>query len=155
EIQIVDTHGILTTRVSIGFQANDPQINRTLVVEDFFEDRGGADAPTRKPEVGQTASTPTRSVAYSSARTAIDYAEPERAETVRIARDRVLLLAAKYAKGENQSEVVARLEILNSRLLEREPRVSQAQVQALEAAAAQVSEARAKREAMMRRLGLI
>jgi len=31
EIQIVDTHGILKTRISIGFQADDPQINRTLV----------------------------------------------------------------------------------------------------------------------------
>jgi len=32
EIQIVDTHGSLKTRVSIGFAASESQFNRTLLV---------------------------------------------------------------------------------------------------------------------------
>lgn len=72
----------------------------------------------------------------------------------RIAKQRVRLMAAKYASKVESSEMVARLEILNQRLIDRFPRVSEGQVNALETAAGQLAQARSAREERMRRLGI-
>ena len=76
------------------------------------------------------------------------------ADVERVAKQRVQLMAAKYAKGTGSSELVARLEILNRRLLEKAPRVSKAQVVALEDANEQLARIRAAREDRARRLGI-
>lgn len=72
----------------------------------------------------------------------------------RIAKQRVQLLAIKYANQTAITEVTARLEILNQQLLGEAPRVSQAQVQALEQASQRVAEIRQAREARSKLLGL-
>lgn len=51
----------------------------------------------------------------------------------KIAEDRIKLLAIKYANDSISAEMIARLEILNSRLIERAPRVSVEQIRHLEA----------------------
>lgn len=63
-------------------------------------------------------------------------------------------MAAKYASGIESSEIVARLEILNRRLLDRAPRVSKDQVVALENANDQLAHIQAAREERSRRLGI-
>ena len=72
----------------------------------------------------------------------------------RIATQRVRLMAAKYAGGPESSEIVARLEILNRRLLEQSPRVSKEQVFALENASEQLARIKAAREERSKRLGI-
>jgi hypothetical protein len=54
-------------------------------------------------------------------------------EISKIAEDRIKLLAIKYANDSISAEMIARLEILNSRLIERAPRVSVEQISHLEA----------------------
>ncbi|MFJ5237000.1 hypothetical protein ACIP86_09785 [Pseudomonas neuropathica] len=54
-------------------------------------------------------------------------------EISKIAEDRIKLLAIKYANDSFSAEMIARLEILNSRLIERAPRVSVEQISHLEA----------------------
>jgi hypothetical protein len=71
-----------------------------------------------------------------------------------LAKQRVRLMAARYASGVESSEMVARLEILNRRLLEKSPRVSTAQIQALEDAAGELARARQVREERRKRLGI-
>lgn len=72
----------------------------------------------------------------------------------RIANQRVKLMAAKYASSAASAELVARLEILNRRLLDRAPRVSMDQLEALESADAKLAQIRAAREERSKRLGL-
>lgn len=76
------------------------------------------------------------------------------AEIDQIAKQRVRLMAAKYAGGPQSTEILARLEILNSRLLERAPRVSKEQVVALENAHDQLARIRAAREERAKRFGI-
>ena len=75
-------------------------------------------------------------------------------EVARIAYGRVVLLAARCAAAGSQAEITARLEILNRRLLEQAPRISEDQVRALEEAEAHVMASKAAREERFRRLGL-
>ena len=75
-------------------------------------------------------------------------------EIDRIAKQRVKLMAAKYASSVESSEIMARLEILNRRLLDRSPRVSKDQVLALENANEQLLRIRAAREERSKRLGI-
>ncbi len=80
---------------------------------------------------------------------------PPSVEIDQIAKQRVKLMAAKYASGSAQSsEILARLEILNSRLSERAPLVSKEQVIALEDANAQLARICAAREERAKRLGI-
>lgn len=72
----------------------------------------------------------------------------------RVARDRVRLMAAKYASSAASVEIMARLEILNQRLLSMSPRVSEAQVAALEGKADDLARLRASRQERAKRLGL-
>jgi len=83
------------------------------------------------------------------------------AEIEKIARQRVQLMAAKYARSNEKhtrsndmSEIVARLEILNHRLLVRAPRVSVEQVAALERVGDQLTKLRTAREEQALRLGI-
>lgn len=71
-----------------------------------------------------------------------------------VAKQRVRLLAAKYASNNATVEMVARLEILNQRMLDRSPRVLQHQVEALEMASEKLSRISMAREERARRLGI-
>ncbi len=75
-------------------------------------------------------------------------------EIDRIAKQRVKLMAAKYATDAASAEIVARLEILNWRLLERSPRISPEQVESLELANDKLNRIRAAREDRAKRLGI-
>lgn len=71
-----------------------------------------------------------------------------------IAKQRIKLMAAKYASNSASAEIVARLEILNQRLLDRSPRVSQVQVEALEQASEKLTLITMAREERSRLLGI-
>ncbi|MEC4749569.1 hypothetical protein [Methylomicrobium sp. Wu6] len=79
---------------------------------------------------------------------------PPSIEIDQIAKQRVRLMVAKYASGTQSSEILARLEILNSRLSERAPLISKEQVTALEDANAQLARIRTAREERAKRLGI-
>jgi hypothetical protein len=72
-----------------------------------------------------------------------------------VATQRVLLMAAKYSKGADAVEIIARLEILNNRMLEHSPRVSREQVAVLERAQDDLLRVRAAREERAKRLQAI
>lgn len=76
------------------------------------------------------------------------------ADIDRIAKQRVKLMAAKYASSAVSAEIVARLEILNRRLLDSAPRVSKEQVEGLENANERLASIRAAREERAKRLGI-
>lgn len=96
------------------------------------------------PTITESVSSTTKTVSLSQKHTDID----------QIAKQRVKLMAAKYAGSAQSSEIVARLEILNRRLSERAPRVSKEQVSALEDAYDQLACIRASREERAKRLGI-
>lgn len=75
-------------------------------------------------------------------------------EIHKIARQRVQLLAAKYAKGSETTEIIARLEMLNRRLLEKSPRISDVQVAALEDAHQKLINMQLARKDRAKRLGI-
>jgi len=79
---------------------------------------------------------------------------PASDEIDHIAKQRIKLLAIKYASDAQSSEILARLEILNSRLSAHAPLVSKEQVTALENANAQLDNIRAAREERAKRLGI-
>ncbi len=76
------------------------------------------------------------------------------AETDRIAKQRIRLMAFKYASNNASSEIVARLEILNQRLLNQSPRISKVQVEMLELATEKLARFSMAREERSRRLGI-
>ena len=125
---------------------------------DFFRAVTGPLAPTAAPSVqaepiaGMTA--PLSESAVTPVAGAVAVVAPPNADVERIAKQRVQLMAAKYASGIESSEIVARLEILNRRLLDRAPRVSKDQIVALENANDQLAHIQAAREERSRRLGI-
>lgn len=72
----------------------------------------------------------------------------------KIAEDRIKLLAIKYANDSISAEMIARLEILNSRLIERAPRVSVEQIMHLEASIDSIKSVEQSILARAKRLGL-
>lgn len=123
---------------------------------DFAAVDTGPLAPTTSPVLQSEPSaepTPTLTESVHS-HTATAVVPQPSAEIDQIAKQRVRLMAAKYASGAQSSEIVARLEILNSRLSERAPRVSKEQVTALEEANDQLARIRAAREERAKRLGI-
>lgn len=123
----------------------------------FFDNVPGPSAPTTNPSRSPAASpyTPEPSaVREHNPCGSTHMATAEVNEIDRIAKHRVRLMAARYASGAESFEMVARLEILNRRLLDKSPRVSVEQVQSLEIAASQLAQAQAGREERMRRLGI-
>lgn len=127
-----------------------------LLTADLFSETEGPRAPT--PMVSAQSQAATR---YAATVTEFVKAAPlpagntqESNEIEGIAKQRIRLLAAKYAGAAETTEIVARLEILNRRLSERLPRVSQDQVSALERIGDRLAEMRAAREQRARRLGL-
>ncbi|MFP3922771.1 hypothetical protein [Pseudomonas sp. W5-36] len=75
-------------------------------------------------------------------------------EIKRIAQNRIRLLAIKYADNDVSAEIIARLEILNSRLIERSPRVTSEQVNFLEASISSLNSVELSRQDRAKRLGL-
>ena len=71
-----------------------------------------------------------------------------------IAKQRISLLAVKYASDSTSAEIVARLEILNQRILDQSPRISKVQVEALEIANDTLNRIRLAREERAGRLGI-
>lgn len=123
---------------------------------DLFVSGSGALAPTsivedRVERFAKERETASRTISpaglYASSKSEID-------EIDRIAKQRVKLMAAKYASGTASAEILARLEILNRRLLERSPRVLPGQVEALESANDKLNRIRAAREERAKRLGI-
>lgn len=125
---------------------------------DFFTEVKGPLAPTAAPHLQQNSIATTAPVGdlQSSSTSTIEkvLASQTNLEIDRIAKQRVRLMAAKYAASVESSEIIARLEILNRRLLDRSPRVSKDQVVALENANEQLSRIRAAREERSKRLGI-
>lgn len=123
---------------------------------DFFSVVRGPLAPTAVPssQAELYAQTSPLSEFADTSIAAAAVASSLTADIARIAKQRVQLMAAKYASGTESSEVVARLEILNRRLLDRAPRVTKNQVLALENANEQLVRIRAAREARSKRLGI-
>lgn len=120
---------------------------------ELFASATGALAPTAVPNARHTAER--SSVVNDLAVTNSDAPKEEQeAEIDRIANQRVKLMAVKYASSATSAEVLARLEILNQRLLDRAPRVSMEQVEALENANEKLARIRAAREARAIRLGM-
>lgn len=72
----------------------------------------------------------------------------------KIAEDRIKLLALKYANDSVSVEVIARLAILNSRLIERSPRVTIEQISFLEGSIDSVKSIEQSRLDRAKRLGL-
>lgn len=72
----------------------------------------------------------------------------------KISEHRIRLLAVKYARESISSEMIARLEILNSRLSERAPRITAQQISSLESAISSVKAIESSRLARAARLGL-
>lgn len=123
---------------------------------DLFAAETGARAPTAVPDVSAEGDYPRVSAINEISTKASPFAlarAPD-GDIDRIANQRVRLMAAKYASSAASAEILARLEILNRRLLERAPRVSIDQVEALESANTKLDQIRAAREERARRLGL-
>ncbi|WP_147298674.1 hypothetical protein [Lysobacter soli] len=72
----------------------------------------------------------------------------------RIARQRIHVMALRAGEGNRSSELLARLEILNQRITERAPRVTSAQVAALELSVSRLDSLNQAHAERMRRLGL-
>jgi len=124
---------------------------------DLFDVKKGPLAPTTLLEAqGIDITVPTRTVSESivSSKRAADHPQMPHVDISPIARQRVQLLAASYVGGDEQREIVARLEILNRRLLLLAPRVSREQVAALETANEDLQNIRAARVERAKRLGL-
>jgi len=81
-------------------------------------------------------------------------AEGKEAEVSKIAEARIRLLAIKYANDSISAEIIARLEILNSRLIERSPRVTVEQINSLESSIVSVKAIEQSRLERAKRLGL-
>jgi hypothetical protein len=75
-------------------------------------------------------------------------------EVNKIAEDRIKILAMKYASDVISTETIARLEILNSRMIERSPRVTSEQVNFLEESISSINSIELSRLARAKRLGL-
>lgn len=121
---------------------------------DFFDPEIGPNTPTAAPSA-QVRTESTQTLSDLSGRPANTHlAVPSNTSIELIAKQRVQLMAAKYASDTVPSEIVARLEILNHRLLALAPRVSEDQVLALENANEQLVHIRAAREERSKRLGI-
>lgn len=123
---------------------------------DFFRVEPGPWAPTRDPISESKVNADVTSPISNSPDTSVSVPSNVHAgsDVAKIARQRVQLMAAKYASGVESSEIIARLEILNRRLLDRAPRVSQEQVIALEEANDQLARIRSAREERSKRMGM-
>lgn len=110
--------------------------------------REGLDATPLIPKVAN-ASTNRASVGDNSSQRLI-----KDMEIKKIAENRIRLLAIKYANNNVSAEIIARLEILNSRLIERAPRVTSEQVNFLESSINSLHSIELSRQARAKRLGL-
>lgn len=149
------------------FEPEKRQRQRSVVAKEVQTSVAGA------PDFFSSASGPAAPTAYPSRRPGIEVAQPmttfaakareiaqtqpnfvQQSEVEHIAKQRVRLMAAKYASGSESEEMLARFEILNRRLLEKAPRIRAEHAQALESAAAQLAQVRQSREDRMKRLGI-
>jgi hypothetical protein len=76
------------------------------------------------------------------------------AEISKVAEARIKLLAMKYASDTVSAEMIARLEILNSRIIERSPRVTVEQIGTLENSIGAIESIEKSRLDRAKRLGL-
>lgn len=143
-------------------QAREADVTQTRLAQwknesfDLFASRTGALAPTTGPKGGEAILSERASVVSEFAEKTSHYTSKGalEAEIDRIANQRVKLMAANYASSASSVEIVARLEILNRRLLDRAPRVSKEQVEALESANEKLVRIRTTREQRSKRLGV-
>lgn len=125
-------------------------------VVDFFSDEKGAWAPTSLPSAKslrlEETTTLIGELRSSGSGRSISKLD---SDIEKIAAQRVRLMAINYADKGASKETLARLEILNRRLLDRSPRVSKEQVSELELAGDRLLRIRASREERAKRLGLV
>jgi hypothetical protein len=133
-----------------------PFVNPSIKPFEFFIQSVGVDAPTSlhyKGSAKRSSQAPSISDFISSSKQpAVDLGVD--IELDKIAKQRVKLMAAKYASNGASAEIIARLEIFSHRLLERSPRVTQSQVHALENADENLFRIRKLREERAKRLGI-
>lgn len=124
------------------------------VAGELFSQQEGPQAPTATLQRRETVVTPTATIEESASRTAPAVGESASDRDIQqLARQRVRLMAIKYAGGDT-SEVLARLEILNRRLVAQAPRITRDQVEALERANEKLAQIKAAREERARRFGI-
>lgn len=133
-------------------------LEKSYDLSDLFDFSIGAHALTTAPSeevtrMNQPTPTVSESVEISTA--------PVKSEPLAstgsiedIAKQRVQILAAKYARDTEQTELMARLEILNQRLLNHSPRVSKTQISALENISQMLDRAKIAREERSSRFGI-
>lgn len=119
--------------------------------DDFFSNEANVSAPATAPVARAKFSlfhTPTMNEVAAISATPTPAGQPAQLATNidGIANQRVQLMAAKYAGGNDSLEIMARLEILNKRISTAAPRVSPGQVLALEEANEQLMRIRSSRE---------
>lgn len=126
-------------------------------VVDLFVDSKGPSAPTAAVEQGRRFVGQTATLSESTGLTSAPSSSKESAtgEVERIANQRIQLMAAKYAAGRESLEMVARLEILNRRLVEQAPLVTEAQVRQLESSREVLGRIQVSRQERARRLGIV
>ena len=128
------------------------------------------DKPLGMPDTGRFTAAPnsvqpqraTPSVTTAATTTGADTnaaAPALQTEVQRIAEQRMLLLAQRYAmcddpKAEGQKEILARLNILNTRLASKAPRVTEAHVEMIETMAQRLDERAARRAARQKEWGI-
>ena len=148
------------------FEPQRPAFNSSLVQThsarskdnpfDLFVSGSGVLAPTSIAEAG-TENLARRQGLVSRTISSTGLYASQKSDDVeidRIAKQRVKLMAAKYVSGTASAEILARLEILNRRLLDRSPRVTAEHVNALESANDKLARIRAAREERAKRLGI-
>jgi len=118
---------------------------------DLFVSGSGTLAPTSTDKASQQRDTASRTISATKLPTS-QRSDDDGID--QIAKQRVKIMAAKFASGTASAEILARLEILNRRLLDRSPRVSSGQVEALESANEKLIHIRAIREERAKRLGI-
>lgn len=142
----------MPARASFNSQTN-PTTSRETPFQ-LFKAKTGIHAPT--PNTGLENSVYRRSTSSDLAARANAIAvktDPE-SEVEVIAKQRVRLMAAKYADDKVSTEILARLEILNQRMISKSPRVTREQVESLEGANEKLSRIRIAREERSKRLGI-
>lgn len=116
-------------------------------------------APNSAQPQWTEAATSTGTSAYAAGGENGAAAPAMQTEVQRIAEQRMLLMAQRYAmrddpRAEGQKEVLARLKILNTRLATWAPRVTEAHVEVIEAMAERLDERAARRAARKKEWGL-
>jgi hypothetical protein len=146
----------------------DPHRDHPYIGATRFLATGSSDVNIGKKDLNATVKPPSGTLKIDSTPLLSEGAEPaasraavherpilgKEIEISKIAEDRIKLLAVKYANDSVSAEMIARLEILNSRLMERSPRVTLQQINFLESSIGSIKSVEQSRLDRAKRLGL-